>query len=164
VSFGEQQPWDEPQAQRPRSRWPLLLLLLLGLGLALFLIIRHFHRPEQQAPGVTASAGRLTAEKDDGKSLTVIDRRTGPEVWYRVTLENAPVGQRLKLVCDWIAPGGKVVHRNRYQTRAIDRATWPTHARYRFAPTAPTGTWTVRLSLDGRFLHELTFRVADAER
>ena len=74
-----------------------------------------------------------------------------------------PVGSVLTLTCEWIAPDGRILHRNHYQTRPIEHPDWPTHARCRFGPDAPLGTWRVRLLLDGRPLHELAFEVRDGD-
>jgi hypothetical protein len=93
-----------------------------------------------------------------------VDRQARPEIWYRVTLDHAPLGASLSLTCEWVAPDGSVAHRNRYQTRVIDKEPWPTHARHRFGPSSPTGRWTVRLVLDSRVLHSLTFKLEDQKK
>jgi hypothetical protein len=159
VSSAEPFPSDLPPAPRPPYGCFLIagLILLAGVGVAVYL----YSRPSPSLEGITASAGRLTLEKDDGADLKWIDRKSGPELWYRVTLRDVPLGIQLDLQCDWIDPAGTVVHRNRYQTRTIDKAVWPTHAKCRIRPDAPTGTWTVKLSLEGRVLHSTTFEVRD---
>jgi hypothetical protein len=123
-------------------------------------VYRVARKPPSTA-AVTASSGRLTREEDNGGDLAAVSRREGPEIWYRVTLAGAPVGAKLSLTCDWIDPAGRVAHQNHYETRVIDRPVWPTHARYRLGPGSTTGTWTVRLALDGRVLHSTTFEVRD---
>ena len=120
---------------------------------------QEVERKDQTEARVTASAGRLTLE-DAGKSLEVIDRRSQPEVWYRVTL-TTPIGRSLSLICEWIDPNYRVAHRNRYQTKVITRTPWETHARFRLKPDSAVGTWKVRLILQGRELHSLAFRVCD---
>jgi len=37
------------------------------------------------------------------------------------------------------------MRRNRYTTRRIDKAIWPTHARCHIRKDFPTGAWKVRL-------------------
>lgn len=66
--------------------------------------------------------------------------------------------------CDWIDPGGQVVHQNRYRTRVIDKEVWPTHARYRFGPGSAVGMWTVKLLLDDRVLGSAVLKVRDGEQ
>lgn len=145
--------------RRPLRPW-LVALLALALAGAAFLWY-HFTRKDRARAAVTASSGRLTLDRDDGGDLQSVDRRARPELWYRVKLEGAPVGERLRLRCEWVDPAGKVYHRNNYETRLIDSPDWPTHARCRLGPDAPAGTWTVRLSLEGRVLHSRTFEVRD---
>ncbi len=95
--------------------------------------------------------------------MTSIDRTAKPEIWFRVTLENAPVGKTLTLDCDWIDPAGNVVHQNHYSTKEIDRPRWPTHAHYQFGPASPLGKWVVKLSHEGNMLKMLTFDVTDSQ-
>ena len=80
---------------------------LLAVGLALAACAR-------QAPPdfslVSAQQSRLTLEKDDGATLAAVDRERSPDLYYRVTLENAPLGTQLDLSCDWIDPAGRVAH------------------------------------------------------
>jgi hypothetical protein len=142
---------------RSLNRWGAIVLLLLMCA-GNFTWARFL-----QSANVRASSGRLTLKKDDGGTLKIVDRHQAPELWYRVTLEEAPVTRKLALTCDWTSPAGKVVRRNRYETKEITRATWPTYARFQLTPDAPTGTWTVRLLLEGRQLHSLTFEVRDGQ-
>ncbi len=146
---------------RPRTGRPwtttLLALALVVTGYGAYRTVPF----RSSTPLVTASSGRITPDEDHGGNLSAVSRRGRPELWYRVILADAPIGTKLSLACDWIGPAGEVEHRNRYKTRAIERPTWPTHARLRLGPSSPTGTWTVRLSLDGRVLHATTFEVRD---
>lgn len=152
-------PWSDLP---PRKRWgPAIVLLLLaaaGVGITLFILNNN---PPAAGLDVQATEGRLTLAEDDGKSLAVVDRQLSPEIWYRVTLADAPVGETLSLTCEWVSPTGSVVHRNKYPTKPIDRANWPTHARCRFNPDSPVGSWTVRLKLRDRVLHTTAFEVQD---
>jgi hypothetical protein len=151
-------PIVEPPPRSPRP-W-IMLILVLGVVVAGYGVSRIVGRASSTS-AVTASSGRLTLEKDDGGNITAVSRRERPELWFRVTLAGAPVGSKLTLTCDWVDPTANLAHRNRYKTRAIDRPSWPTHARFRVGPGSPTGTWTVRLSLDGRVLRTTTFEVRD---
>jgi hypothetical protein len=152
-------PWREDG----RPRWGCIATAAVAVVLVAGGIYIWYHRDgrNQVDAAVNASAGRLTFEKDDGGNLAVIGRKGQPEVWYRVTLEDAPIGRELALTCEWVDPSGRVIHRNRYKTKEITRTPWPTHARYRLGPEAPLGTWRVRLLLDGRELRTLTFKVGE---
>jgi hypothetical protein len=134
-----------------------VVLLAVGGGILWY----YFHQKAEAEKAVTAAEGRLTLQKDDGGSLKSFDRKDSPEVWFRVTLENAPLGRELALSCEWLDPTGKVAHRSRFRTKEITHTPWPTHARYRLSADAPLGTWTVRLLLAGRELRSQTFEVRD---
>jgi hypothetical protein len=159
VAAQEFDPWAEEKPQRRGCGWVILVLVVLAAAGAL--IWYYFNQKDPALAAVTASAGRVTLEKDDPGGLDAVDRRKKPEVWFRVTLDEAPVGKKLELTCEWLDPAGKVVHRNRFRTREITRSPWPTHARFRIAAEAPVGTWKVRLLLDGRELRTQRFEVRD---
>jgi hypothetical protein len=134
----------------------------VALGVAAWLFFsRHAHALDS----VVATSGRLTLAEDKGGDLKGVGRQDEPEVWFRVDLEEVPLDAELELRCEWVAPDGQVMRRNRYTTRRIDRAVWPTHARCHIRKDFPTGTWTVRLWIEGKYfrrerlLIEKTFEV-----
>jgi hypothetical protein len=67
---------------------------------------------------VSTGSNRITLTQDDGADLRNITPQNSPEIVYRVTLKDAPVGQKLDLKCNWINPNGEIVHQNRYQTHS----------------------------------------------
>jgi hypothetical protein len=140
---------DETGAAPRRFRW-LPLLLVVGVALAVAAWV-FFSRHAHALDSVVATSGRLTLAEDKGDDLKVVHRQDEPEVWFRVDLEEVPLDAELDLRCEWVAPDGRVMRRNRYTTRRIDRAVWPTHARCRIRKDFPTGTWTVRLLLDAKY-------------
>ncbi|MBC6481866.1 MAG: hypothetical protein GDA56_32995 [Hormoscilla sp. GM7CHS1pb] len=97
--------------------------------------------------------------KNDPSNLTAIDRRSGQEIYYRVTLQNAPIDKKLSLRCDWIDPRGTLARQNRWQTQRIDREVWPTYCRYPSNNAMMTGRWQVRMFLGDRLLDDATFTV-----
>lgn len=158
------EPWGPDGSGAPgrgRSPW-LVLLLVAGLVLGGYWLINAARNAGGGAAQTTAGQARLTLREDDGGHRSTILRDDAPHVYYRVVLAGAPVGRRLALTCDWVDPAGRLVHRNRYETREITRPDWPTHAQYRFGPTSPTGSWTVRLAHGGRRLIATDFVVAAA--
>ncbi|WP_448598305.1 DUF3859 domain-containing protein [Thermoleptolyngbya sp.] len=92
-------------------------------------------------------------------TLPQVDRQTSPELYYQVTLSNAPVNRKLSLSCAWKTPSGEIIHENRYQTRRINTATWNTRCRNPLGPASPTGTWTVEMFLGARPISRTTFQV-----
>ncbi|MBW4598342.1 MAG: DUF3859 domain-containing protein [Calothrix sp. FI2-JRJ7] len=81
------------------------------------------------------------------------------EFFYRVTLKEAPVGQKLNLSCNWINPSGQSVKQNSYETKSITTSVWDTHCKYVLDSGAAVGKWKVQMLLDGRVLGEETFEV-----
>ncbi|MCC2691607.1 DUF3859 domain-containing protein [Nodularia sp. LEGE 04288] len=108
---------------------------------------------------VSTGSNRITLTQDDGADLRNITRQNSPEIFYRVTLKDAPVGQKLDLRCNWINPNGEIVHQNRYQTREIDKSIWNTHCRYTIGSASTPGRWKVQMFLQGRQLSETEFEV-----
>jgi hypothetical protein len=108
---------------------------------------------------VSAQRNRVTLTQDDGNNLRNISRQNNPEVFYRVTLKDAPVGQKLDLTCNWIDPNGQIVKQNRYQTREIDKSIWDTQCRYMIGSASTPGKWKAQIFLQGRQLSETEFEV-----
>jgi len=116
-------------------------------------------RHQQAIAQVAIVASRITVGQQDSSHPAPIDPTNNPQVFYRVTLKDAPVGSRLSLSCDWIAPSGQVVHQSRYQTKAIDREVWNTYCYHSLSANAATGTWEIRMMLAGRSLGSQRFVV-----
>lgn len=144
--------------QKRRNRW-------IGVGVALAIVASIaattiFIQNQQQALAkVSASQSRITLTQDNGGNLTTVDRQSNSRVYYRVTLQQAPVGRKLDLQCNWIDPSGQIARQNRYQTRNIDREVWPTRCRYQIGSASPAGTWKVEMYLGDRLLDSTTFEV-----
>lgn len=145
-------------AQKQRNRWLLggvaaLITCVLVAG-ALTL------RQRQQTLGrITAQQDRITLQQDDGGNLGTVVRQDNAELFYRVTLSDAPVGQQLSLSCNWSDPSGQIVRQNSYQTKKITTPVWNTFCRHTVGEDAATGPWTVEAFLGDRQLSEATFNV-----
>ncbi len=145
-------------AQQRRNRW--LVGIAIGSIALLLLGIMLFSQNQQQTLArVTAQRDRITRVQDDGGNLTTVSRQANGEVFYRVTLKDAPVGQKLSLSCNWIDPNRQIVHQNRYQTKEITTPVWNTFCRHTIGSAAPVGTWTVQSFLGDRLLSDTTFEV-----
>lgn len=144
--------------QQRRNRWIgagiAIALSLLAIGVSISL-----QRQQQTLDRVVAQSDRLTLAADNGGNLQTIARQANGEVVYRVTLNHAPVGDRLSLSCDWIDPKGKVVHQNRYQTKAVTTPVWNTACRYSFGTVVPIGNWQVKSFIGDRLLSQSSFEV-----
>lgn len=137
---------------------------LIGFGVAAAVIIgigfTVFFNQQQGSllANVSAQQDRITLESNNG-NLKNISRSANSEIFYRVTLKDAPIGKKLNLSCNWIDPNGQVVKQNQYQTREIKTSVWDTVCRYSINPTASVGNWQVQMLLEGRKISEETFVV-----
>ncbi len=102
----------------------------------------------------------MTLQTNSGTEiLNVIDSQKNPEVFYRVILQDAPIGKKLSLGCNWINSNGEISHQNSYQTKEINREVWPTSCKYKFNPSLPMGSWQVEMYLGDRSLSKTEFIV-----
>ncbi len=108
---------------------------------------------------VTAIQDRITLPQEGSVRLTAVNRQQVSEIFYRVTLSEVPVGNRLSLKCNWTDPSGAIVRENRYQTQTITTSVWETHCRLPLDTGATPGTWKVEMFLDDRPLDTAEFQV-----
>jgi hypothetical protein len=147
----------EARERRKRIALGAAVLLVLAGGLA-FVYVHHRHVAAARAV-VTAQGAHVAAGSSDAAAATAFHRAGNPEIFFAVTLKDAPAGDALPLTCDWVAPDGAIARQNRWETKAIDRALWPTHCKHRIDASSPTGTWTVRMRQDGREIASAQFAV-----
>ena len=139
--------------------------LLIGIGVVAALIggvttITLINQKRQDAfASISVYQSRLTLSNDNGGDITTINRDNSSEVFYRVTLENAPQGEKLPLKCNWIDPNGRIARQNNYKTRPIDKEVWNTHCRNGFGSAAPVGNWQVEMLFKNRRLSSKSFEV-----
>jgi hypothetical protein len=143
-------------AQQTRQRKRLAGVVGAVLVVAIAIPTVLFWQNRQDLSRVSVQQDRITQATQDFK---VVDRQGNPDVYYRVTLKDAPIGKKLALSCDWVDPSGQVVKQNRFETQPVTTTVWATHCRYRMGSATPTGTWTVKMFLDGRPLDNATFDV-----
>ena len=146
------------KAQQRRNRsigLGVVVSLLVVVGLAVFFGQQH----NSAIAKVQAQDDRITLKQNKSDNFEVIERQNSPQVVYRVTLKDAPIGKNLDLLCNWINPNGEVVKQNRYQTRNITTSVWNTRCRYTLSSSAPVGNWQVEMLLNGRRLSEADFEV-----
>ncbi|BAY78394.1 hypothetical protein NIES25_48680 [Nostoc linckia NIES-25] len=108
---------------------------------------------------VSAQQDRITLAQNNSGNLNTISRQSNPQVFYRVTLKDAPLGKKLALSCNWIDPNGQIVKQNSYQTRGINTSVWNTQCRHTINSDATVGKWQVQMFLEGRQISDETFQV-----
>jgi hypothetical protein len=145
-------------ARQRRNRW--IVGGVIGLSVLLLLGGMLFTKNQQQMlVRITAQRDRITLAQDNGGNLKTVSRKASSEVFYRVTLSNAPVGQKLSLSCSWMDPEGQIVHQNRYQTEEIMTPVWNTVCRHTIGSAASVGMWRVQMFLGDRLLGDTAFAV-----
>jgi hypothetical protein len=142
--------------QRQRARKiaiaSITAIVLLIVGTSIF-----WQNRSTSISKVTTSQDRITLVQDNGENLSTVDR--GAQIAYRVTLNDAPVGEKLNLACNWIDPVGKITHTNNYETKNITTPVWNTQCRYQLPTSAATGKWQVQIRLGDRVLQQAAFDV-----
>ncbi|MDJ0675268.1 MAG: DUF3859 domain-containing protein [Calothrix sp. MO_167.B42] len=146
------------KAQQKRNRLiiaSVVGVLVILIGFSAFSIQQY----NSAIARVQAQQDRVTLGRDNGDNLQVVERQGNSQVFYRVTLKDAPVGKKLQLSCNWVNPDGKVVGQNLYQTRKITTSVWNTYCRYQILAVSVPGNWQVQMFLNDRKLSEASFQV-----
>jgi hypothetical protein len=146
------------EVQQRRNRWIVTGVVAVLIG-AIAITTVYIQQHQQAISRIRPYQSRITLTQDGRGNLTTINRQASPRVYYYVTLQDAPIGQKLSLACDWIDPNGQVAHQNRYSTRQIDKAVWSTYCYYQLDPSAAAGNWKVQMSLSNRILSSTSFLV-----
>ncbi|MEH2192226.1 MAG: DUF3859 domain-containing protein [Nostoc sp.] len=146
------------EVQQRRNRWiasgVVAVLVILSASTIFFI-----QQQNSVLSRVSAQQDRITLVSNTGGDLKTISRQTNPEVFYRVTLKDAPLGKKLALSCNWVDPSGQIVKQNNYQTREINTSVWDTQCRYTINSAATVGNWKVQMFLEGRQISDETFEV-----
>jgi hypothetical protein len=152
---------QQRQTLRKQKRKNLWIAIGIVGATAFFILgIKLFQQNQQQTLGqIIVESDRITYTQDDGGNLNLVSRNDNHQLVYRVTLANAPVGQKLSLSCHWLNPNQEIVHQNNYQTKEITTPVWNTFCRYTIGSTAPVGTWKVQAFLGDRMLSDTNFEV-----
>lgn len=146
------------EVQQHRNRWitsGVVAVVVVAIASTIFFM----QQQNSALSGVSAQQDRITLVQNSSGDLKTISRQTNPEVLYRVTLKDAPLGKKLPLSCNWIDPSGQIVKQNNYQTREINTSVWDTQCRYTINPAATVGNWKVQMFLEGRQISDETFEV-----
>ncbi|MCC5644471.1 DUF3859 domain-containing protein [Nostoc sp. CHAB 5824] len=146
------------EVQQNKNRWIIsgvVAVVLVAIASTIFFM----QQQNSTLSRVSAQQDRLTVVENSSGDLKAISRQTNPEVSYRVTLKDAPLGKKLALSCNWIDPSGQIVKQNNYQTREINTSVWDTQCRYTINPAATVGNWKVQMFLEGRQISDETFEV-----
>lgn len=147
----------EALAQQQKKNKVIAIAGVVALMIAGSLFFLFLQNKAQKIGQVSVSQHRITIVPDRGENLPAVNR--GSEVVYRVTLNNATVGEKLDLSCNWLNPAGQVAHSNRYTTKSITTPVWNTQCSYQIPVSATTGSWQVRMLVGERLLQQAQFDV-----
>ncbi len=144
--------------KKRRHIWLFGGIASLASLMVLFPLLLHQNQ-QQKLAQIRATDDRITLAQDNGNDLNSISSQQEGEIFYRVTLSDAPVGKQLSLSCNWINPKGQIVHQNHYQTKKITTPVWNTFCRYQMTSNAPVGSWEVQMFLGENQLSEATLNM-----
>jgi len=144
--------------QQRRNRWIAGGVAAVAVG-AIAITGFYIQQSRQALDRISVQQNRITSVQDDAGNLTVVSRQNNPEIFYRTTLKDAPIGKKLSISCDWIDPSGQVVKQNSYQTREIDKSIWNTQCRYKIGTAATPGKWQVKMFVENRAIGSTSFQV-----
>jgi hypothetical protein len=127
-------------------------LIILVAGTSLF-----FQNQANSIAKIKVSQARITLAQDGGENLSSVNK--GADLTYRVRLDDAPVGEKLNLTCNWLDPAGSIAHTNRYATKNITTPVWNTQCRYQLPASAASGGWKVQILVGDRSIQQAPFEV-----
>lgn len=143
--------------QRQRRYMAIILAIVvaafLGVGIRLWSL-----QKSSELEKVTASTARVTRETDNGSNSSSVTR-DGNNVFYRVTLQNVPLGQNLPLSCVFTDPMGNIFHQTTWKSRETDHSSWDTFCRCRMPESAPAGKWKVEMKIGDKLVSQSNFSV-----
>lgn len=144
---------------RDRTRKRVLLGTLAAGTLAFGLAVAGW---SMSRASLMANISAQTAQVSLGEkgpapaAFRAVDR---PDVYYTVTLANAPTGQTLDVRCDYRDPSGSVARQISYTTKTIKTPVWETHCHYVLPASAPPGAWSVEMTVENKAVRREPFRV-----
>ena len=154
IQVQRKQALEVQQRRNKLITFGVIAAVIVGIGSTVF-----FNQQQGSLiANISAQQNKITLESNN-ENLKNISRQTNSELFYRVTLKNAPIGKKLALSCNWINPTGQIIKQNNYQTREIKTSVWDTFCRYSINATAPVGNWQVQMFLEGRKISEEPFVV-----
>lgn len=144
--------------EKKRQRW-IATGVIISIIAAIPLTTVILQQQQQALEKVSPVQSQISLNQDGTNNITTVNRQASSLIFYRVTLQNAPIGKKLSLNCNWIDPNNQIVHQNSWETKIIDRATWNTSCRHQFNDNAALGLWKVQMLLGDRLISTTAFTV-----
>jgi hypothetical protein len=144
--------------QKKRNRWIVggVMAVVLGAVAATFFVQQQH---DSALARIEVYDSRVGFRSNDSTNVKEINRQKTPEVFYNVTLQDAPVGKQVELGCNWLDPQREIAHQSIWKTKTIGKEVWNTYCRYQFKENAPTGNWIVQMTLGDEVIQSKQFVV-----
>ncbi|MGB3653305.1 MAG: DUF3859 domain-containing protein [Rivularia sp. (in: cyanobacteria)] len=144
--------------QKKRNRWIIggVVAVALSAVAATFFVQQQ---QQQELARIKVYDSRVGFRRNDSVSVEEIDRQKTPEIFYNVTLQDAPVGKQIELGCNWVDPSRQIAYQNSWKTKTIAKEVWNTHCKYKFNENVPAGNWLVQMTLDDEVITSNKFVV-----
>ncbi len=144
--------------QKKRNR--LIIAGVLAVVVSAIAATFFMQQQQQQAlERIKVDDSRISFRPNDSANVEQIERQKAPEVFYNVTLKDVPLGKQIALGCNWFDSNRKIVDRDSWKTKTIDKELWNTHCRYKFNENVPAGNWRVQMTLDDEVISSNSFVV-----
>ncbi|MBL8152106.1 MAG: DUF3859 domain-containing protein [Blastocatellia bacterium] len=136
----------------------IFLFFVVPSVVGVYFYVSSRSRLEKQMSEITTSKSTLVTATN-ANEVNSVNRQENSELRYKVTLQNAPVGEKLSMSCNWYTPSGTIANQNSWKTKTVDRAVWPTECKCKIDPSSPVGEWKVEMLIEGRTISTEVFRV-----
>ena len=143
------------QKQRHKIVISTITIMIFGLITTLAVV----YQKQQNKIARIEALQNIVTRQDSTTSVTQFDRQKDPQVFYRVTLKNVPVNDRLIISCRWSDPKNQTVYQSRNQTQDIPRSPWTTFCAVPLTSQSQTGNWKVQMLIEDRLISAQQFVV-----
>lgn len=141
--------------QRQKIVFSTLAIMIAGLTTTIAVV---YQKQQNRIARIAALQDIVTLESS-ATPVKQFDRTKDPQIFYRVTLKNAPINDQVIVNCRWTDATGQIVHQSRYQTESIRRSPWVVVCSAPLTPQSQTGSWTVKMNVEERSISDQSFVV-----
>ncbi len=142
-----------------QQRHRIVIFTIVAMIAGLIATIAVVYQKQQNKIARIEALQDTVTRQDAATPVSQFDRQKDAEIFYRVTLKNVPINDRLRISCRWNDPSGQTAYQSRYQTEEIPRSPWTTVCNAPFTSQSQMGTWNVKLFVEERSISEQPFVV-----
>jgi len=141
--------------QRRKIVLSTIAIMIAGLTTTIAVV----HQKQQNRLDRIGAIQHIVTLESSAKPVKQFDRQKDQQIFYRVTLKNAPMNNRLRIHCQWRDSTGQLVHQSRNQTEEISRSPWVVTCNAPLTPQSQAGKWNVKMSVEERSISDRAFTV-----